>query len=100
SLAVAAARGNDRAGVSRTLHAALEAGIELVDVAAETDAERMLGEAIRGLRLRDTAIAAARVPAAVARGTPVGDTLAHRLPLRYVQRRVEDALRATKLDAL
>jgi len=102
SLTTSAARGVDRAGAARALSAALSAGLELVDIAPEEDSERLAGETIRELRLRDKAIAAPRVPAL--RTTPSGmttrDTLVDRLPFKYVQSRVEAALRATRLDAL
>jgi aryl-alcohol dehydrogenase-like predicted oxidoreductase len=97
-LAIAAARGNDRAGVSRALHVALETGLELVDLAAEDDAERLAGEVIRDLRLRDKAIAAVRIQALSA--PRARDAPSDRMPLRYVQARVEAALRNTRLDAL
>lgn len=103
SLTTSAARGLDRAAASRALHAALEAGLELVDIAPEDDSERLVGETLRALRLRDKAIAAPRIPAL--RMTPSGaavtrDALIDRLPPRYVIARVESALRATRLDAL
>jgi aryl-alcohol dehydrogenase-like predicted oxidoreductase len=102
SLATAAARGIDHAATSRALHAALETGIELVDIAVDDDSERLVGETIRVLRLRDKAVAAPRVPAL--RTTPSGattrDTLIDRLPPRYVTARVEAALRSTQLDAV
>jgi aryl-alcohol dehydrogenase-like predicted oxidoreductase len=95
SFAVSARRGVGPNDVERVLHAALELGITLVDVAAESDAERCAGDAVRALRLRDRAIVATRVPEVA----PLGD-VAVRLPPRYVQERVEASLRATKLDAL
>jgi aryl-alcohol dehydrogenase-like predicted oxidoreductase len=102
SLTTSAARGIDRAGASRALHAALEAGLELVDIAPDDDSERLVGETLRTLRLRDTVIAAPRVP--VLRATPSGattrDALVDRLPPRYVVSRIESALRTTRLDAL
>jgi hypothetical protein len=102
SLTTAAARGVDRAGAARALAAALEAGLELVDIAPEDDAERMVGETIRALRLRDRVIAAPRVPAlrATPSGTATRNTLTERLPFRYIVARVESALRTTRLDAL
>jgi aryl-alcohol dehydrogenase-like predicted oxidoreductase len=102
SLGTAAARGIDRAETSRALHAALEAGVEHVDIAVDDDTERLVGDTIRALRLRDKARAAPRIPAL--RTTPSGattrDTLIDRLPPRYVTARVEAALRTTRLDAL
>lgn len=102
SLAVAAARGIDRAGVERALGAALAAGIDFIDLAADDDTERLAGETLRGMRLRDTVVAASRVPALAAApsGAPTRDTLIERLPPRYVVAKVEASLRASRLDAL
>ncbi len=102
SLATAAARGIDRTATARALSAAVETGLQLVDIAAEDDSERLVGETIRELRLRDKTIAAPRIPAihSAPSGAPTRDSLIDRLPTRYVQARVEAALRATKLDAL
>lgn len=100
-LARSAARRVDQGEVARTLHAALQAGLDLVDTA--TDAEQLVGDAVRSLHLRDRVIVATRVPAIVA--TPVSgigtrDVLPERLPARYVQDRVERTLRALHLDAI
>ncbi len=92
-LARSAARRVDHGEVTRTLHAALEAGLDLVDTSS--DAEELVGEAVRSLRLRDRVIVATRVPAIGTR-----DVLSDRLPARYVQDRVERTLRASRLDAL
>jgi aryl-alcohol dehydrogenase-like predicted oxidoreductase len=101
SLGIAAARGIDRAGVTRALGTALEAGLDFVDISAEEDSERLVGEVLRSMRLRDTVIAAARIPSIDEKsGTPTRDVLTERLPPRYVVARVESALRASKLDAL
>lgn len=102
SLGTSAARGVDRTGVSRALAAAFEAGLELVDIAPEDDAERLVGETIKALRLRDKAYAAPRISAlrAVPSGAPTRDTLVDRLPVRYVVSRVESALGTTRLDAI
>ena len=102
SLATSAARGVDRSGAARALSAALSAGLELVDISAEDDSERLVGETIRELRVRDRTIAAPRIPAlrAAPSGAPTRDTLVDRLPIRYIQARVESALRATRLDVL
>ena len=100
-LATAAARGVDARDVERTLHAALERGVTLVDVAEEPDAERLCGDALRALRLRDTVVLATRVPpVAPLPGRPDRDVLPERLPSRYVQERVEASLRAAKLDVI
>jgi aryl-alcohol dehydrogenase-like predicted oxidoreductase len=102
SLTVAAARGLDRAAVARALSSALEAGIDLVDVAPEDDTERLAGETVRAMRLRDKVITATRVPSlsVMPGGAPTRDLLVERLPPRYVVSRVEAALRASRLDVL
>lgn len=101
SLAIAAARGIDRSGVTRALGVALEAGLDFIDISADEDSERLVGETLRSLRLRDTVIAAARIPSIDEKsGMPTRDVLTERLPPRYVVARVESALRASRLDAL
>jgi aryl-alcohol dehydrogenase-like predicted oxidoreductase len=92
-LARSAARRVDHGQVARTLHAAIEAGLDLLDAAP--DAEELAGDAIRSLRVRDRVILATRVPAIGTR-----DVLSDRLPARYIQERVERSLRATRLDAI
>jgi aryl-alcohol dehydrogenase-like predicted oxidoreductase len=100
-LATAASRGLDSRDVERALHQALQLGITLVDVADEDDAERLCGEAIRTLRMRDRVVVATRVPVLAERpGAPKRDVLPERLPAGYVQQRVESSLRTTRLDAL
>jgi aryl-alcohol dehydrogenase-like predicted oxidoreductase len=93
SLARSAARRVDHGEVARALHAALEAGLDLVDTTG--DAEQLAGDAVRALHLRDRVIVATRV-------SPIGtrDVLSDRLPARYIQDRVERSLRATRLDAI
>lgn len=96
SLSIAASRGVDRRDVERALTVALELGLSLVDIhPGEDDAERLAGEVIRSLRMRDSAIAAVTIPLLAGRDTPI-----ERLPPRYIQARVETALRNSKLDAL
>jgi len=95
SLERSSKRGRDPAEVVRRVHEALEAEIDLIDVAPEDDSERAVGEAVRALRLRDRAIVATRVRAVSDR-----DTVQDRLPPRYIVERVDASLRATKLDAL
>ena len=90
SLARAAARGIAAEDAVRALHAALDAGLLVIDVAAEEDAERAAGDAVRSLHLRDRAIVTCRVPAIASARDLV----------RAVQPRVEASLRATRLDAL
>lgn len=99
SLAVAAARGVDRRDAERALTVALELGLTVVDIhPGEDDAERLAGEVVRALRLRDTVVAAITPP--VLPLVASRDTLMDRLPPGYVQARVETALRNTKLDAI
>src|SRR5262249_12346454 len=101
SVSCAAQRGLDANDVAAALHTALEAGNDFVDVAAEEPAERLVGEAIKSLRLRDRVITACRVPAIIERsGAPTRDTLLERLPPRYLVDRVETALRTTRLEGL
>jgi aryl-alcohol dehydrogenase-like predicted oxidoreductase len=98
SLSRAAARGIDAAAVERALHDAIEAGIDVVDVAS--DAERLAGDAVREQRARDRVVITSRVALlAAAPGRP-RDVLPERLPAGYVQQHVESTLRATRLDAL
>jgi aryl-alcohol dehydrogenase-like predicted oxidoreductase len=92
-LARSAARRVDHGQVARTLHAAITAGLELLDAAP--DAEEVAGDAIRSLRVRDRVILATRIPAIGTR-----DVLSDRLPARYIQDKVERTLRATRLDAI
>jgi aryl-alcohol dehydrogenase-like predicted oxidoreductase len=100
SLARATARAVDAGEVRRALEVALEAGLAVVDVADEADAEQLVGEVVRGLRARDRTIVATRVPA-LAPATPLrASRLDERLPVRYVQARVEASLRATRLDVI
>jgi aryl-alcohol dehydrogenase-like predicted oxidoreductase len=92
-LARSAARRVDHGEVARTLHAALGAGLDLVDTSP--DAEQLVGDAVRELHLRDRVIVATRIPAIGTR-----DVLSDRLPARYVQDKVERTLRAAHLDAI
>lgn len=95
SLARASARGHDPADLVRRVHEAIEAALDVIDVAPEWDTERMVGDAVRTLRARDRVIVATRVE-------PLGsrDALLERMPIGYLIERVDSALRATKLDAL
>lgn len=100
-LAIADARGIDPSKVLRAVHEALELGITLVDSSEEPEAERLCGDAVRALRLRDRVILATRVAVLAERpGAPGHDALPERLPVSYVQERIEASLRATRLDAL
>jgi len=100
-LETAAARNVDAREVERAVHTALELGITLIEAGDEEAAERLCGDAVRALRLRDRVVVACRVPAvAPLPGAPRRDTLPERLPAAYVQQRIEASLRATHLDAL
>jgi aryl-alcohol dehydrogenase-like predicted oxidoreductase len=87
SLARAAARGIDAGDVALALREAIDAGIDLVDVAE--DGERVVGDVVRAARARDRVVVACRVAPTEQTPDP-----------RYVQARVEDSLRATRLDAI
>ncbi|HSK03367.1 MAG TPA: aldo/keto reductase [Kofleriaceae bacterium] len=100
-LATAAARNVSAGDVERAVHSALELGITLIDAAEEEAAERLCGDAVRALRLRDAVVVACRVPELAPRaGAPRRDVLPERLPLAHVQQRIEASLRATRLDVL
>lgn len=100
-LATSAARGVPAGDVERALHEAIAFGITLIDVAADADSEKLAGNAVRTLRVRDRVIVATRVPIlAELPGAPKRDVLRERLPVAYVQARVEAALRASRLEVL
>jgi aryl-alcohol dehydrogenase-like predicted oxidoreductase len=90
SFARAAARGHDIGEVTRRVHEALEASIDVIDLAPEPDVERAVGEAVRALRARDRAVVATKIPPFDRGG----------LPVAYVQARVEASLRATRFDGM
>jgi aryl-alcohol dehydrogenase-like predicted oxidoreductase len=120
SLARAAARGLDSSEVTRALAAALELGIDLVDVAhdAHGDSARLVGEVVRAQRARDRAVVCTRVVRArdeasaapwvgpsgggpqVRRDLVTVDELHRALPPHHVVACVDAALRASKLDAI
>jgi aryl-alcohol dehydrogenase-like predicted oxidoreductase len=102
SFKISSKRHRDPAQTLRRVHEALEAGIDLIDVAPEDDTERAVADAVRILRVRDRAIIATRLPelTELPGGMPTRDRMLERLPLRYVLERVDSVLRATKLDAL
>ena len=100
SLGIAASRGVDHREVERALHEALTLGLSLIDVHDEDDAERLTGEAVRSLRLRDRTSVATRIaPRASTPGFEVRDVLHERLPAAHVQERLESSLRMTGLPA-
>ena len=102
SLSRSAVRGVDASELARAVHATLVANIDLIEVAPDEDAERLVGDALRALRLRDRALPMIRVRALSEEpsGSATRDVLRERLPARYIQERVERALRATRLDVL
>jgi aryl-alcohol dehydrogenase-like predicted oxidoreductase len=102
-LPTSASRGVAARDVEQALHEAIAFGIALFDVAPDPDSEKLAGGAVRAVRARDRVVIATRVPVLAAPqqpGAPRRDTLPERLPMPYLQHRVEAALRATRLDAL
>jgi aryl-alcohol dehydrogenase-like predicted oxidoreductase len=83
SLARAALRGVDGNELERALHEAIDSGIDLIDVSHEREAQRLVGAAVRALRVRDRAVVACRLATA-----------------RDVRPQVEACLRESKLDVL
>ena len=100
-LATSASRGVPARDVEHALHEAIGFGITLFDVAADPDSEKLAGLAVRAEHARDRVVVATRVPLLEERpGPPRRDVRRERLPMPYVQDRIEAALRATRLDAL
>jgi aryl-alcohol dehydrogenase-like predicted oxidoreductase len=116
-------RGIEPGDVARVVPAAIEMGCTLVDVSpAWVDSLKVVGEAVRGLRARDRVCVACSVPplsaksslaGAIAAAAPTssliipvtakksaGLSAARAMPPGYVQKTVEDALRALRVDAL
>lgn len=116
-------RGIEPDDVARVVPAAIEMGVTLVDASpAWADSLHVVGEAVRGLRARDRVCVACAIPplsarsslaGAIAAATPssaliipvsakrsAGLAAARAQPTGYVQKTVEDALRALKLEAL
>ncbi len=100
-LPTSASRGVPARDVEHALHEAIGFGIALFDVAPDPDSEKLAGGAVRAERARDRVVVATRVLLLAERpGVPRRDTLPERLPMPYIQHRVEAALRTTRLDAL
>ena len=100
-LATSAGRGIPARELEYAVHEAIAFGITLFDVAADTDSERLAGQAVRAQRARDRVVVATRMPPLAERpGAPNRDPLRERLPAPYLQDRVEASLRATRLEAL
>jgi aryl-alcohol dehydrogenase-like predicted oxidoreductase len=116
-------RGIEPEDVARVVPAAIEMGGTLVDVSpAWSDSLKVVGEAVRGLRARDRVCVACAVPplsaksslaGAIAAAAPTSSLIipvskkksaglaaARAMPPGYVQKTVEDALRALRFDAL
>jgi len=101
SLGIAASRGVDRRELERALHEAMTLGISLIDIHDEDDAERLVGDAVKTLRLRDRTVIATRITARTSTpGFEVRDVLHEKLPATYVQERLESSLRMTRLDVI
>jgi aryl-alcohol dehydrogenase-like predicted oxidoreductase len=97
---IATYRGVDPADARRALSHAVERGVDLIDAAPDRDIERMVGEIVRELRVRDrvTVVATTRADAPVPPRR--GDRLHPVHPAGRVQADVEAALRATRLEVL
>lgn len=100
-LPTSASRGVPARDVEHALHEAIGFGVTLFDVAPDPDSEKLAGGAVRAERARDRVVVATCVPLLDERpGAPRRDTLRERLPMPYLQDRVEASLRATRLEAL
>ena len=101
SLATSAARGVPARELELVLHEAIAFGITVFDVTADADSEKLAGDAVRAQRVRDRVVMATRVPLVAPRpGVPARDVLPERLPVRYLQDRIEATLRASRLEVL
>jgi aryl-alcohol dehydrogenase-like predicted oxidoreductase len=99
-LPISGGRGLRASDVEHALHETIAFGVTLIDVAAHADSEKLVGQVVRDQRARDRAVVATRVPLLDARPGPPRDLVRERLPLPYLQHRVDAALLATRLDAL
>ena len=101
SLGIAASRGVDRRELERALHEAMTLGVSLIDIHHEDDAERLVGDAVKTLRLRDRTVIATKIAARTSTpGFDVRDVLHEKLPVPHVQERLESSLRMTRLDVI
>jgi len=98
-LACAADRNLTATDVARAIDEALDLGVTTLE-AADDDAARLCGDALRAKRLRDRATLITHVPIFTRPGAPTRHRMLDRLPPPHVQERVESALRACRLDAL
>lgn len=102
---IAAYRGVAAGDARRALSHAVERGVDLIDVAADPEIERMVGDIVRELRARDRATVVAPVAATVSGPTGTvpagrGDRLHRALPVGAVQHAIESTLRGTRLDVV
>ena len=103
-LPISGGRGLRASDVEHALHETIAFGVTLIDVAAHADSEKLVGQVVRDQRARDRVVVATHVPLLGtlldARPGPPRDLLRERLPMPYLQHRVDTALLATRLDAL
>ena len=97
-------RGVDPSEARRALVTALDSGISLVDTAliyGHGQSERVVGEVIRDMRLRDECVVATKIPPLDGRWPPKPDAALDTVfPAGYVQRSVEDSLRNLRAEVL
>src|SRR5437763_390300 len=78
-------RGAPARDVEHGLQEAIGLGISLFDVAADSDSEKLAGDAIRAERARDRVVVATRITLLDERpGVPGRDLLRERLPMPYL----------------
>ena len=100
-LATSASRGVPAREVEHAVEEAIAFGITVFDVAGDADSEKLAGAAVRSQRARDRVVVATRVPIlAELPGAPRRDMLRERLPIAYLQHRIEATLRASRLEVL
>jgi aryl-alcohol dehydrogenase-like predicted oxidoreductase len=99
-LPISGGRGLRASDVEHALHETIAFGVTLIDVAAHADSEKLVGQVVRDQRARDRVVVATHVPLLDARPGPPRDLMRERLPVPYLEHRVEAALLATRLDAL
>jgi len=100
-LATSASRGVPAREVEHALEEAIAFGLTVFDVAGDADSEKVAGQAVRAQRARDRVVVATRMAILAERpGAPRRDTLPERLPIAYVQDRIEATLRASRLEVL
>jgi aryl-alcohol dehydrogenase-like predicted oxidoreductase len=97
-------RDTDAEAGRRALYVALDSGVTFVDTAliyGGGESERMVGEAVRDLRARDTVLVASKVPPADNQWPPRPGQLLEKVFLdAHVTRSVERSLRHLRADAI